>query len=202
MTLSSPTGAPVVKLGGSLFAHPALGALLDVAVRRGALLVAGGGVFAEGVRDAQRALGFDDRAAHAMAILAMQQGALLIASRRPDLALCATRREIAHAAEAGRAALWAPAAMASRADVPASWDATSDSLALWLALETRAAHVALVKSCPAPAEGDAADWAVAGVVDAHLPILAARFPGRLTVVGDASAEALDAALAAPERVAA
>lgn len=202
MTADPALSAPIVKLGGSLFGAPALDALLDVAVRHGALIVAGGGVFAESVRNAQQGLGFDDVAAHRMAIFAMEQGACLLAVLRPDFAICATLAEIREAARSRRPAIWSPSTLALAADVPASWDVTSDSLALWLALETGASRVALVKSTHVSENGDAESWAEAGIVDRHLPVLAARFAGELLCVGDASATLLEAALAAPAKVAA
>ncbi|MFD1332180.1 aspartate kinase [Methylopila musalis] len=202
MPTSSPRPLAVVKLGGSLFGAPRLGALLDVAARHGALVVPGGGPFADAVRALQPTLGFDDRAAHEMAILAMAQGAALIQRLRPDFDRVASMDEIERARAAGRAALWWPVPLALEADVPASWDVTSDSLALWLARAVGAARVVFVKSALAPVSSSIADWARDGLVDAHLPRLAQTYAGEALCVGDASPEALDAALAAPSRLAA
>lgn len=200
MTERPSLSAPIVKLGGSLFGARALDALLDVVARRGVLIVAGGGPFADAVRTAQQRFGFDDAAAHRMALLAMDQGACLLAARRPDFALCATPEQIE--AAAGRPAIWWPSAMALAANVPHSWDVTSDSLALWLAIETRAPSLTLVKSASTPADGDAEAWAAAGLVDGYLPALAARYRGALACVGDACPAALERALSAPPRIAA
>lgn len=202
MTANPRLPASIVKLGGSLFGAPALDALLDVAARHGALVVAGGGMFGDRVRSAQRELGFDDCAAHRMAIFAMEQGAVLLAARRTDFTICATPGQITAAGVAGRPRLWSPSAMALGADVPASWEVTSDSLALWLAIEIGVTRVALVKSAPVSETGDAGSWAAAGLVDPYLPVLADRYGGALLCVGDASAEALDAALGGSARCAA
>ncbi|WP_271201188.1 aspartate kinase [Methylopila turkensis] len=190
----------VVKLGGSLFEADALDALLDASAWRGAVVVAGGGPFADAVRAAQKRRGFDDATAHRMAILAMEQSALMLAARRPDLRPCATPE--AFAAARGRGAIWLPARMALEADLPASWDVTSDSLALWLAITLGAAQAVFVKAAPAPAAEDPKTWAESGLVDPYLPLLAARYEGRVALIGDASPTALDQALDGLERRAA
>jgi aspartokinase-like uncharacterized kinase len=72
----------VVKLGGSLIESPHLSTWLTyLAASRGhAILVAGGGPFADAVRIAQRQRPFADKAAHLMAILAMEQYAVMLAA--------------------------------------------------------------------------------------------------------------------------
>lgn len=202
MLTPSPRPLAVVKLGGSLFGAPTLHALLDVAIRHGALVVPGGGPFADAVRALQPTLGFDDRAAHEMAILAMAQGAALLQNLRPELARVASPDEIARAAADGHPAVWFPAAMAFEADVPASWDVTSDSLALWLARETGAARIVFVKSAPAPETQNMSDWARDGLIDAYAPRLAESYAGDVLCIGDASPAALDDALTSLTRAAA
>src|SRR5262245_40517652 len=78
----------VVKLGGSFAFSPHLSEWLD-AIAAGAghvVLVPGGGPFADTVREAQPRMGFDDWAAHHMALLAMEQYAfaLLSLDARPE----------------------------------------------------------------------------------------------------------------------
>lgn len=92
--------------------------------------------------------------------------------------------------------------MALGADIPASWDVTSDSLALWLAITLRAAQLLILKAAPAPADAQLEQLGASGIVDPYLPTLARRFPGEIAVIGPARPEALDAALAAPLRRAA
>lgn len=189
----APGGRPVVvKLGGSLATARGaadagdfgpLPALLAAIAEAGAPLVVvpGGGPLADAVRAVQPRLGLSDAAAHHMAILAMESLALAFADLEPRLIPCPDAPAIARAHAAGRAALWLPAAMARTADVPQSWDVTSDSLALWLAIRLRAARCVLVKSAP-PAGDGPGDWAAAGLVDPVVPVLAARFSGRLELV--------------------
>lgn len=191
----------VTKFGGSLLGSREREALLAAAARAGAVVVAGGGPFADAVRTEQRRLGLSDRAAHAMAILAMEQTARALADIKPSLVPCADFAAFEAARVAGRAALWLPSAMAIAAPLPASWDVTSDSLALWLAIELGAERLVLLKSAPAP-RGGAAAWADQGFVDPAFPGLAAKFSGAIEVVGPATGAALEAALAAPAQAAA
>ena len=66
----------VVKLGGSLARSEALRGWLAVLARAGrgrAVVVPGGGRYADAVRAEQQRWGFDDSTAHSMALLAMDQ---------------------------------------------------------------------------------------------------------------------------------
>jgi len=164
----------VVKLGGSLATAGTLRPWLDAIHETGAgrcVVVPGGGVFADAVRSAQRALVFSDAAAHAMALLAMEQYAHVVADLQPSWRLCAWAGDIEAALAEGRVAVWLPRAMiAADADVAASWDVTSDSLAAWLALRLRASHLVLVKSAPMPPPPlSASRLAELGLVDAAFP---------------------------------
>ena len=71
----------VVKLGGSLAYSPELPHWLSALAHTDAVIVPGGGPFADTVRDAQQIWRFDDATAHAMALLAI---ALLPATLLPD----------------------------------------------------------------------------------------------------------------------
>ena len=94
------------------------------------VIVPGGGPFADQVRDAQKRMGFSDAAAHAMAILAMDQFGHVILDRHERLAPARSLDEIEHALTDGKIPVWLPSSMAIPApDIPCSWDITSDSLA-------------------------------------------------------------------------
>ncbi|HSI42322.1 MAG TPA: aspartate kinase [Xanthobacteraceae bacterium] len=189
----------VVKIGGSAFGEPRrLRALLAGIAGRGAplVVVAGGGALADAVRAVQPQLGLSDAAAHHMAILAMEQTALALADLEPRLAAFDSLAGLRAAHATGRASLWLPAAMARRAPLPASWDVTSDSLALWLAIELGAARLTLVKSAQVShPSGPPAVWLAQGLVDRYVPLLAPRFAGALRAVS------LDAVLAEQEETA-
>ena len=143
----------VVKLGGSLDCAGTLKSWVDaLAVSNVPVIICpGGGCFADGVRAAQGRWGFDDRTAHRMAILAMEQTAHLLCGLCPDLIPLRHSREI-DAAHGGQApSVWFPATeLLDDADIPCRWDITSDSLAAVLAPRIGARGLALVKSAPLP----------------------------------------------------
>lgn len=172
----------VVKLGGSLHDVPDLRAWLAWAAQRGGstVLVPGGGPFADAVRALQPGLGYDDHAAHGMAILAMQQYALHLHGLEPRLRLGESEAEL----RAGGPCLWLPWRLAGRAaELPASWDLTSDSVALWLATRLAAPQLVLVKAGRVPAGPcTAAELAATGLIDPAFPALAARYAGAIHVV--------------------
>ena len=156
----------VVKLGGSFALSPHLPRVLDVVstARRPVVLVPGGGPFADAVRDAQPRMGFDDGAAHRMALLAMAQYAEALAALaprlRPALSLAAIRTALAEKA----VPVWSPWPRADGlAALPESWQLTSDSLAAWLAGNLGAELLVMIKQDAAPAS--LADAAASGMVD-------------------------------------
>lgn len=176
----------VVKLGGSNAFSPMLRPWLR-AMECGpdrAMLVPGGGPFADAVRDAQGRMGFDDRAADAMALLAMAQYGLALASLCERLVVAETEEEFERAWRERRVPVWAP--MRMLAEDPCrtrSWDVTSDSLALWLACRIDAEAVLLVKQAPVHGSADAAALARDGVVDAAFPRFRASFGGQVRLAG-------------------
>lgn len=179
----------IVKLGGSLLGQPDLDAWLSAMRSSNApvVIVPGGGPFADTVREAQRTIGFDDRAAHRMALLAMDQVAILLASRSGDFSLAATRAEMTDALTQGRIPVWLPSAMVLAApDVPASWDVTSDSLAAWLATALGATRLLLVKSRDVAGPVTARGLADAGIVDPLFPDFAWRSTAAIHVAGPAA----------------
>ncbi len=178
----------VVKVGGSLVGEPArLRTVLgDLGNRRHAIsaVVPGGGPFADAVRQTQAGLGFDDRLAHRLALDAMAAMAEIIRSIEPRLELALSVVELAANLRTGRPTVWAPRDLrAGHPHIPESWDATSDSLALWLAAELGAARCVLIKSADAPADAEADHLARSGYVDAAFPAFAANFSGRIVLQG-------------------
>lgn len=140
----------VVKLGGSLLGTPELKAWLDIVSRYGdgkVVIVPGGGIFADAVREAQLLTGVGDKVAHHMAVQAMDQYGVLMAGLNRRLATAASELEIAERGWQHRGIVWLPSKMVcADEEIPASWDVTSDSLAAWLAGTLGAEHLLLVKS--------------------------------------------------------
>jgi aspartokinase-like uncharacterized kinase len=186
----------VVKLGGSLLGSRALAGLLaGLAARRDVRLavVPGGGVFADAVRAAQGQAGFDDALAHRLALDAMGRMAEVLAAIEPRLTVAAGLEAIGRAHLHGRLPVWDPAALKrGLPGIPECWSVTSDSLSLWLAAETGADRLVVVKSAPVPPGADIEELAASGVVDDAFPAFARRFPGEVVVrsIGDGVEEAL------------
>ena len=162
----------VVKLGGSLAKARTLNGWLT-ALGRGkgrVVVVPGGGAFADTVRGEQDRLQFSDRAAHRMALLAMEQYALALADICPEMTLCAGEKDMRDALAVGSIPVWLPTTMAlADPEIPESWDATSDSLAAWLARRIGAGRLILVKSTAAPRPLEPVALAERGLVDRVFP---------------------------------
>ena len=140
----------VIKVGGGVLARAdtfdAVMAEISLASREAALLVPGGGPFADTVRDVDRQVGLSDDAAHWMAILAMDQYAYVIASRLPNGEIVHGPDEIESALERRRTPVLAPYRWVRAVDpLPHSWDVTSDSIAAWVAGQVGAERLVLVK---------------------------------------------------------
>ncbi len=189
----------VVKIGGSLGKADALRSWLAALARgRGRVVVVpGGGAFADGVREEQRRLGFSDRAAHRMALLAMEQYALVLADLQPVLVPCATTDEMREALRREAVPVWLPSMMAlADPAIAESWDVTSDSLAAWLAGRIHARRLVLMKSMPAPAALVPQVLADLGAVDRAFPEFLAAADVALEWVGPGDEDRLARLIAA------
>jgi 5-(aminomethyl)-3-furanmethanol phosphate kinase len=141
----------VIKLGGSLAASGYLQQCLDKIghsySNSKVIIVPGGGVFADKVRQAQKDWLFDDNTAHLMALLAMQQMALLFKALKPDFAITASIAELSKQIKNNDIFIWSPDVIElDKAGIPPSWDTTSDSLSAWVAKTLNADELVLVKS--------------------------------------------------------
>lgn len=136
----------VVKLGGSLLET---GKMFDclkhiVSQNKQTVVVCGGGLFANTVRAAQKKWHFDDIVAHEMAILAMQQTALMCQNLQPEFELFSKTQNFQNQ----RFAIWLPdLEQLNNAEIEPSWNITSDTLAAWLANELDVDELVVVKSC-------------------------------------------------------
>jgi len=154
-------GPLVVKVGGGLLRDQGLSGLRRacdevgaLAAGRPVLVVPGGGPFADAVRAVDAQVGLSDRVAHVLAMQAMDQLGVLLAALLPDAEPVADL-----VAPARLAVLGVHAAFADRADVPASWSVTSDSLAVLAAGAIGAEEAVLLKPVPGvmmrwPAQND------------------------------------------------
>jgi aspartokinase-like uncharacterized kinase len=145
----------VVKIGGGVLSAGLLPAACAEALALGAVVVPGGGPFADAVRAVDARVRLPDAVAHRLALVAMDQfGAVL--------------------AQLGVRPVGAVATFAGRPDIPESWDVTSDSLAVLHAGAIGAREAILLKALDADPGATVAELATAGLVDAYLPEAARR----------------------------
>ena len=147
----------VVKVGGGLLAHP--DAFEHVILRLGkgapALVVPGGGPFADAVRTLDRRVAPSGISQHWMAVMAMDQYAEVLAGALGGERV-ETLAEARAALQANRLPVLAPFRWLRNADpLPCSWEVTSDSIAAWVAGQARARTLVLIK--PPGATGQLTD---------------------------------------------
>jgi aspartokinase-like uncharacterized kinase len=141
----------VVKVGGALAAIPyaldrVCAELTRVSRDHRLLIVPGGGPFADAVWEFERRVGVSSDAAHWMAILAMDQYAHVLAGRIAGAVLVEEPGAVRETVDRGRAVVLAPSRWMRSADVlPHSWEATSDSIAAFVAGALDAAQLILIK---------------------------------------------------------
>jgi probable H4MPT-linked C1 transfer pathway protein len=172
-----PTGRRlcVVKVGGGLSrdlqALETVGTALAEAGRRHRILVVpGGGPFADAVRTFDQAGTISADAAHWMAILAMDQYAHALVEAIPGATLVEEPGAVGGALRDGGVAVLAPYRWLRAADVlPHSWDATSDSVAAFVAGALDADRLVLVKPVDGTVEA-LTDRCFAAVVPAGLSV--------------------------------
>ena len=144
----------VVKIGGSLQNSSDLNNWLQVLKEHGSgkiVIVAGGGKFADAVREAQVRDGFDDKKAHEQALLAMEEYAQLLNAMVPEFELVSDIASIHNCLAKEKVPIWLPFKLIIKDNtIPASWDVTSDSLAFWLALQLNIKSVILLKTVSLP----------------------------------------------------
>jgi 5-(aminomethyl)-3-furanmethanol phosphate kinase len=189
-----------VKLGGSHATGPHLNDWLTAIVAEAGsiAIVPGGGPFADTVRTAQPTMGYSDRAAHIMALMAMAQFGRALQSLNPTLSLAASRSAILRALKERKVPVWSPEQMARAARLPETWDLTSDSLAAWLAGALGAGSLVLIKHGHFDAETiDADGLAARGVVDPLFPRYLRESGARAWIAGPTDSARLAEGLRRP-----
>ncbi len=176
----------VIKIGGSLFDLPDLAARLswlrDGLENTNSLIVCGGGAAANLVRDWDQTHHLGETAAHWLAIKAMMLNNQLLCHLLPDSCMVASQAEAAAAWKMQRVPILCAftylkqTASPPFADLPASWDVTSDSIAAWVTLTWPAEELILLKSVALPENKTLSNLADAGLVDSYLPTLSDCLP--------------------------
>ncbi len=178
----------VIKLGGSLLGSPELLKWLEVLTRHGdgkIVIVPGGGILADAVRESQKLSNSSDVVAHKMAVMAMDQYAVLMTGLNPALVTAESELEIAERGWQHRTVVWMPSKMVCADEtIPANWQVTSDSLAAWLASRLNAQQLILVKSQRPKLEQISLERLIKdGMVDEHFGDFTAGQNFRTWIVG-------------------
>ena len=173
----------VVKLGGSLFESTQesfFACLAHIAKQTTpTIVICGGGKFADCVRYAQSQWHFSDVCAHEMAILSMQQMAMMNQNLFPVFALLNS----VYAMPYPSLAIWSPSIEELNSDsVPASWEITSDSLAAWLANKVQATQLFVVKACEVDTNITLDELVQKGIVDVQFPHFVKNAPYNVTIL--------------------
>ncbi len=174
----------VIKLGGSLLENGQMFDCLEriVTTNKQTVVVCGGGDFADYVRKAQKKWQFDDVAAHEMAILAMQQVAVMCQNLQPEFVIASSVSEIKNQ----RFVIWSPNIVElNAAQIPATWDITSDSLAAWLATKLNTDALIIVKSCDVDSKLTISELAERGIVDGKFSDFIVKTTFELNVISAA-----------------
>ena len=159
------------------------------------MIVPGGGPFADAVRAAQPRMGFDDTAAHHMALLAMEQFGRALASFDARLSPADTIASVRRSLRDKRVPIWLPTRMALAGDISASWEVTSDSLAAWLAGKLRASRLVLLKQVELPPDAvSVTELAEKGIVDPAFPAFLKKSGVPALILGPADHMAVAATL--------
>lgn len=140
----------VIKVGGSLGRWRGLGALLDSVEQwkgtANVLVIPGGGVFADLVRTEYRRSQLTERAAHRMAVLAMDQYGLQLCDLASRAAPASSLNQVMEVIRCGRLPVYLPSRSLARRDpFTPSWGVTSDSIAAYITGLVKADSLLLLK---------------------------------------------------------
>lgn len=177
----------VIKVGGSLLQDPRFPERAHAWTKRHpatrTLVVTGGGVWVEGLRDAAERFQLPEADCHRWAIELMGftarlcahlTGWPLIATLTPGRSTLDDGGDASHCMVLDSGRVFDPRAEVARG-LPASWNVTSDALAAQLALFLSADELAVWKSAAAP-PGPLEELAAVGYVDPIFVELAAQLP--------------------------
>lgn len=179
----------IVKLGGSLIDSKYLTCWLNqlTALKTKKIcIVPGGGPFADLVRETDHKYQLNQKNAHAMAVLAMQQYAWLLSDKNPTYTCISNIKSLIEKQNGHY--IWLPYdAIMQTCTLPFSWEVTSDSLAVWFARRCKAEHLCLIKSNNVDEHAYHPEIHE-HLIDHYFPQAAQNYQGEISIYGDSQVE--------------
>jgi hypothetical protein len=140
-----------VKVGGSLAEEPELlikicAKLSFLAAKYQFIVVPGGGMFADVIRDYDKRFNLSSQVSHRMAILGMDQFGMLLAQITPNSIATLSLNDAKQISETEAVPIFLPSRLMLK-DNPLenSWDVTSDSIAAYISIRLKTPKLILIK---------------------------------------------------------
>lgn len=173
----------VVKLGGSLQSQVDL---RDICVRLDrslqgspSMIVPGGGLLADGVRNLDVLHSLQPGTSHWMAVLALDQNGLMLGDLVPRGIPVTSIREAELACGRGDLPILLPADLLMAEDpLPGNWDVTSDSISCWAAVRFGAGRLLILKDSLPEGSMTAEGFSKRGWLDRFFPDQFRVFEGK------------------------
>lgn len=140
----------VIKIGGSLLNNEKLKECLTTIINQQnkSLIVPGGGVFANLVREEQKTINFDDLTAHNLSILSMMKVGYILHSMIPNNSRIIRSENELYLLEKNKIGIWCSDSQITNAKNEfTNWRITSDTIALNLSKRIGARMLIIIKSC-------------------------------------------------------
>lgn len=140
-----------MKVGGSLAEEPEL--LINICAKLGYLaekyqliVVPGGGMFADVIRDSDKRFNLSSQVSHRMAILGVDQFGMLLAQITPNSIATHSLSDAKQISETKAVPIFLPSRLMFRENpLENSWDVTSDSIAAYISSRLKAPKLVLIK---------------------------------------------------------
>ena len=144
-----------IKIGGSLLDNNKLSYFLKLVVqqKKKCVLIPGGGVFADTVRQQQQKLKFDDLTAHNLSVLSMLKvGHILKSKISKYCEIIKNTSQLSHSKKCN-VFIWNPEQeIYNEKNIHTNWKMTSDTIALKVSKKINSNVLIIVKSCEIPSD--------------------------------------------------
>ena len=144
-----------IKIGGSLLGNKKLTHFLKLIVKqkKRCVLIPGGGIFADTVRQQQRKLKFDNLTAHNLSVLSMLQVGYILQSKITNYCEIISNVDQLSYSKNHNVYIWNPEQeICRKKNTHTNWDMTSDTIALKVSKQINSNILIIVKSCEISSE--------------------------------------------------